>query len=494
MKKITFCAFIFFSLPSLLLATSAMKKEELSVEYAQEAAVIIDGQYLTLRDGIKKALELNPDIYIEKYNALMSDTEKSKFDGQYSPILNMNLTRSSNEYPELLYSQKGKKVDSTTLEASVAKHFSSGTTLVAGFSHSAIDLDPGTVARTYDITSPVAFVSLEQELFKNAFGFGERRQAKILNNVTQTQKEARIFSISLLTLNIVADYWRLAIASNHLDNAELLLNETSSVKKITAHKMGMGLSEKFEINYWNSLEAVSTTKLLQAKQDYNDSLKKFSRDINSDKVTGTRQKVILSEKYMEIDSEEAIKIALEKRFDYRSAKNELENAKMSSEAAQNGTLPSIKAVISASSMDYNSESSSKAYSNLGSRKYPSYSAGINLSYPLDNTSAKTDERNAHMRIKQAEKRLEATERFVRDDVLTKIENIKTSYEIYKNAKRASLEAEEFYKKMLSSFQNGRFSASSVRDAIDAMVSAREGALQTLIRVIAPYRTGPLVVT
>lgn len=60
--------------------------------------------------------------------------------------------------------KKGKKVDSTTLEASVAKHFSSGNNSCYAIFHSAIDLDPGTVARTTIAMCPVAFVSLEQEL------------------------------------------------------------------------------------------------------------------------------------------------------------------------------------------------------------------------------------------------------------------------------------------------------------------------------------------
>lgn len=455
-------------------------QEVLKVELASEPAIVIEGKHLTISEAIKKALDLNPDIYIEKYNALMADTSKMKFDSMYSPIANLGVSKSSSEYPALLYSVKGKKVDSKTIETSIGKHFSSGTTIAAGFSHSQIDFEPGTVPQKFDITSPVAFVSLEQELLKNAFGFSEKRQRKILDNVTNAQKEGRVFSMSLITLGIVVDYWKLAIVNSHLDNSKLMLDETNKVRKITSKKVNSGLSEKFEINYWNSLSALSTTKVLQAQQDYSDTLRKFLRDINSNEQTKVLGTVVLSNKLPTINADDAVKIAMEKRFDYRNAKRELENAQLETELYKNNALPSLKGTLAASSMDYNSDSSSRAYDNLKNRQYPSYSVGLNLSFPLDDTGNKADLRNAKIKIKQAEKRLEATEKSVRDDVMSKVENIKTSYEVYLNAKMASLEAEEFYKKMLTHFENGRFNASSVRDAIDAMINAREAALQTLV--------------
>lgn len=481
MKSALFIILFLTSFPFKGQAVFAKENQEaFKVELSNEPAIVIEGQYLTLGTAIKKALDLNPDIYIEKYNVIMSDTAKMKFDSIYSPIANLGVSKSTSEYPELLYPLKGKKVDSTTVETSIAKHFSSGTTIAAGISHSAIELDPGTTPRTFDITSPVAFVSLEQELLKNAFGFTEKRQGKILDNATKMQKEGRVFSMSLIALSIVVDYWRLAVVNNHLDNSTLMLDETNKVRKITSKKVNGGLSEKFEINYWNSLSAISTTKVLQAQQDYNNALRKFLRDINSNNQTQVIGKVVLSNKLPTINADAAIKIAMEKRSDYKNAKRELENAQLEAELYKNNTLPSLKGSLAASSMDYNYESSSKAYDNLKNRQYPSYSIGLSLSFPLDDTGNKADLRNANIKVKQIEKRLEATEKIVRDDVTSKIENIKTSYEVYQNAKTASIEAEEFYKKMLTHFENGRFNASSVRDAIDAMINAREAALQTLV--------------
>ncbi len=459
---------------------SLEKKSALTIELAPEAAIVIDGQFLTINQAIQKALELNPDIFVEKYNIMMTDTSNEKFDSQYSPILNLGLSRSMNEYPQLLYSMNGKKVESTKIETSLAKHFSSGTTVAAGISHSDVTFDPGTTPRKFDITNPVVFLSVEQELLKNAFGYGERRQRALIKNASDAQKEARTFSMSMITLGIVADYWRLAIVSNHLDNSKLMLQETSNVKKITSRKVSMGLSEKFEINYWNSLEALSTTKLLQARQDFKDASRKFLRDINSDINIGVNEKVILTDKYPQINVSDAIETALQKRHDYKNVKRELEIAKNEAEIARNASLPSLKGFLTASSMDFNPESPSKAYSNVESYKYGAYSVGLNLSYPLNDLGNTADKRNANFKIKQAEKRIEATERLIRDDVTSKVEKIQTSYEVYQNAKNARREAEEFYKKMLTSFQNGRFNASSVRDAIDAMINAREAELQSLV--------------
>ena len=103
-----------------------------------------------------------------------------------------------------------------------------------------------------------------------------------------------------------------------------------------------------------------------------------------------------------------------------------------------------------------------------------------MTYPLDGSSQKADARNALWAVEQSRKKLEAPGKYVKDDVTTKIENINTSHSLYKNAKEARKEAETYYYTMLTSMRRGRFTASTVRDAINAIMTCREAELQVLI--------------
>lgn len=456
------------------------KEPRIGVKISKEASILIDGKLITLSGAIQKAIELNPDIYITKYDAAMSDTQQMKFDAKYSPVLNAQAGISSYKYPELLYNTNGKQNDSVKGSVSLVKQFSTGTTVAAGFSHTSSDLDTGKGIAYNDIAGPSVFASIEQELLKNAFGYGDRRQKKILKNITESQKEARLYSMSLIALVVITDYWNIVIARDHLDNAKLMLAETKKVRKIVSDKVNIGLSEKFEINYWNSLVASSKASVSQAEQNYRNQMRKFLRDINSDKSITMQEKVFLSDILPSINTDEAIKKAMTKRVDYTNAQRDLENAKLNKEMYENNGLPSVKGSLNVSSMDYNYESSDAAYSNVKSGKFRSYDAKISMTYPLDDTDQKAETRNAGWIVEQSKKKLEATGRLVKDDVITKIENINTNYSLYKNAKEARKEAELYYYTMLTNMRRGRFAASTVRDAINALISCREAELQILV--------------
>ncbi len=454
-------------------------RSHIEVEISGETAVIIDGEKYTLPEMIVKAIELNPDIYIARYNAAMSDTGEKQFNTKFSPVLNASGGVSSVTNPEFMYPLYGKKTDSASASISIAKIFSTGTTVAAGAGHTSSNFDTG-YGQKYDISSPVVFASIEQELLRNGFGYSDRKQEKILRNVSDMQRDASIYSMSMVALGVIADYWNVVLAQDRLDNAKLMLTETQRVRKIVAEKVNIGLNEKFEINYWNALAASSRAQVSQAEQNYRSCMRKFLRNVNMDRKITMQEKVVLTERIPEINSDEAIKRAFEKRADYLNAVRDLENARLSLSINENSSLPSLKGALSVSSMDYNTVSSGDAYSNMASMKYPSYQAKLSMTYPLDNTGQRADERNAGWIVEQSKQNLEKTKRYVKDDVITKIENISTNYQLYKEAKESSRQAQLYYNSMLSNLRVGRFAASSVRDALSALVSSREMELQLLV--------------
>jgi outer membrane protein TolC len=459
--------------------SSRINESNITVEISDESAVIIDGQRYTLAEIIEKSIELNPDINIVRYNAAMSDTDRMKFDSKYSLYLNAEAGVSSAKYPEFLYSENGKQNDSVSVSTSVARSFSTGTTVAAGIGRTKTKLDSG-MGQEYDITNPAVFASIEQELLKNAFGYNDRKQVKILDNAAKMQRDAYIYSISLVTFGVIVDYWKVVIAQNRLDNSRMMLAETKRVRRIVSEKVNIGLSEKFEINYWNSLVASSNASVKQAEQNYRNAMRQLLRDINMDRKITMQEKVVLSDKLPVINHEEALKRAFAKRADYLNAERALENAKLSIRINENNALPSLKGSVSVSSMDYNTDSAGDAYSNTKEMKYPAYEAKISMTYPLDDTGLKADERNAAWGVEQSKQNLEKARRYVRDDVTTRIENIGTNHQLYTEAKEARKQAELYYRSMVSNLKMGRFAASSVRDALDALVSCKEMELQLLV--------------
>lgn len=449
----------------------------IEIELADEAAVIIGGYRITISEAIKKAIESNHDILSGKYDVAMTDTDYQKFQSKYSAYFNAEGGISSTEYPDAMQSKYGKSTRSTYGSASLAKSFSSGTTVSAGVKHTISAPDYGSGSTTYH--NPVVFASIEQELLKNAFGYNDRKQDEILKNASQMQKDAIIYNLSLVVVGVIVDYWNVIVYKTDMDNAELMLRETKRVRRIVTDNVRLGLAEQFELNFWNSRVASSEAALAQAEQQYRDGLRKFLQVVDMHEEITMQEKAILSNKLPVINTEAAIKTAYSKRADYLNAVRSLENAKLQLKMYENESLPSLKGSVSVSSMDYN-ESLGESYGNTSSAQYPTFDAKIALTYPLDDSQQQVNERNSGWMVEQAKTQVNKYQRIVKDDVTSKIEKIDTSYKLYQKAKEARVQAEIYYGKMLTNLRRGRFTAANVRDALDSLVNSKEQELRLLV--------------
>ncbi len=483
MKRKIFSLISIAGLSIILTSASAQNNNDISIskpieiELADEAAVIIGGYRITLSEAIKKAIESNHDILSGKYDVAMADSDYKKFQSKYSPYFNAEGGITSAEYPETLYSRYGKSSKTTYASASLAKSFSTGTTVSAGIKNTIASNNYGSGATDYN--NPVIFASIEQELLKNAFGYNDRKQEEILKNAAQMQKDAIIYNLSLVVVGVIVDYWNVIVYKTNMDNAQLMLQETKRVRKIVADNVRLGLAEQFELNFWNSRLASSEAALSQAEQQYRDGLRKFLQVVDLKEEITMQEKAILSNKLPVINTEEAIKTAYAKRADYLNAQRTLDNSKLMLKVYENESLPSLTGSVSVSSMDYN-ESLGESYTNTSSAKYPSLEAKVSLSYPLDDSQQQVNERNSRWMVEQAKTQISKYQRIVKDDVTSRIENINTSYRLYEKAKEARIQAEIYYSKMLINLRRGRFTAATVREALDALVNSREQELGLLV--------------
>jgi len=449
----------------------------IEIELADEPAVILGGYRITLSEAIRKAIESNHDILTGKYDVAMADSDYQKFLTKYSPVFAAEGGLSSSKYPEAMWSKYGESSKSIYSSASLAKSFSSGTTVAAGIKHTYSSTEYPSA--TVNAHNPIIFASIEQEFLKNAFGYNDRKQLEILKNASSMQKDMIIYNLSLVVVSVIVDYWNVIINKNNMDNSALLLQETKRVRRIVADNVKLGLSEQFELNFWNLRVATSEASLASAQQKYKDSVRKFLQTVNMESEITMQEKAVLSNKVPDINLDEAIKRAYAKRADYLNAERALENAKLALDMYQNEALPSLKGALSISSMDYD-ESLGASYGHTSSVKYPTYEAKVSLTYPLDNKDQKIKERNARWNIEQAKTQLEKYRRIVKDDVTSKYENIQTTYELYTKAREARIQAELYYNKMLANLRRGRFTAASVREALDALIGTKEQELQLLV--------------
>lgn len=451
------------------------KIKTVNIELSDHAAYIIGGKKVTLGDAIRMVLENNRDTLTGAYEVAMSDAEYLKLKGKYSPVFNLGGGISYQKYPDMaapIYGMEQKRWD---ISASLSKMFSTGTTVSTGIGHPRTEIDWPPRSKYY---SPEVFVSLQQELFKNSFGYIDRRLLKINKNLSQIKREYLLFQLSGLVIEAVLDYWTVIIHMSALDNAELQLKETQRLHTIISENVRLGLSEEFELNYYNTLVALAESKTMNARQNLSDALKKLLRTLNIDDMefTGT---VVLSDRLPVVDSAGALDDAYKKRADYNNAVLTLQNAKMNLEIYKNEGLPSVTAEVNGTTLAQR-EGVNDAYSDISSTKYPGWEARLMLTYPLNDTAQKTNKRDAKYQLEQAKLQVDKFKRLVKDDVATSIEHIHTFFNLYQKTNEARYQSEVYYRKLRDSLKRGRFTSAVVKNGLDTMIESRHAELEALV--------------
>ncbi len=462
--------------------------QPVTVEISDHAAFSIAGQTITLGRAIELVLEQNRDTLTGAYDVAMTDSLYRKYQAKYSPNLSLEGAVKNQENPPgtaVLYGTEKRTWD---LGASIAKMFETGTTVAAGVKHEyakteyiPININGTPIAfGLSEYHMPVVFASVKQELLKNSFGFSERREQEILKNQGKMQRDAIIYQLAGLVVGVVVDYWTLVIDSAALENAELQLRETRRVRNIMAANVRIGLAESFDLNYYNTLVANSEARAASARQKYRDTLRNLLQTLNLDPTIRLTGKALLSGRPEQVDLSASLKAAYAKRTDYNNALISLENAKMALSIYRNDALPSVTAEVNVSSLGMD-KSMGTAYSDTGKASYPTWEAKVGVTYPLNDTNQKTNERNARFQVKQAEIQVDKYRRVVRDDVTAKVEHLDTYFQLYGKAKEATRQSEIYYGQLVANLRRGRFTASVVKNGLDAMVETRQRELEALVQ-------------
>lgn len=471
-------------------ARAARESRPIRIDIAEEPALVLGSMKITLSQAIVWAVKQNYDALAVSYEVAMLDTQYNQFMKRFSTYLS---AEGGAAYSRNVPSQKtfaGIDVTQAKVNATVAHKFLSGTTVAGG-----VEYEYDAFNRKKDLSSslfsgmygpshphkPGIFISVQQELLKNAFGINDRMTRDILNNESKKQKDRIVFALSLIIVQVIGEYWTTVMDKISLENAELQVRETKKVRDMTARNAAYGLADDYTLGMYNSMLAGAEARLVMARQKYRESLRAFLTTINIDEnmdVTGT---AVFTSRYPAMNIEEALKTAYQKRADYINAMRDLENARSGLKIAENNALPSLVASISGRMTAENNSFGDALTKDLGQVKYPQIQGKIMLSHPIGDNDLYIQQRNARFRVKQAQLQLDKYRRTVKDDILNASDNIEASYRLYQKATEARKQSEIFYRGMLRDLGLGRLNSAIAKNGLDALIQSREMELQALVK-------------
>ncbi|WP_246052213.1 TolC family protein [Leptospira idonii] len=453
---------------------------------------------LTISQAIEQVIENNIIVQNAKLEIIKADTPELKNESKFAWRALAGIQSSKQYFPNnrnniFLGTIRGQD----KISAGIEKQFKMGTYFKTEVSTVRYDTnafenpnDPN-AASFAPLAAPPMYtgavsVTLSQELLKYGFGKTEEEKEKILKSQTALIRENYINVLTQLVVKILVDYWSLGIVDSQIVTYEKVLKNTDEIRRLTARKAGLGLSEGFEVNQWNQAYLRTSSLLEKAKVDRLEAERNLVRVLNVDPSSSVEGVTDLSETLPTgINKEADKKYALANRIDYLILLRQREVAKLLLSTALAEDDPSLKASITYSSIGQNFMSPqenflARANGVTSLTAFPQLYAEMKMSYPLWDLGVKAGIKEAETNQKMIDLQISNLEQEITQEIDTRYEMVVSSHKLLEDLKKTRKETETYYEGLMTRFRQGRFTALHVKNALDSLAQSELSVSQAKI--------------
>jgi outer membrane protein TolC len=461
---------------------------------------------LTVEQAVQRALENNVDIAVEKFSPLASEAQIGGARGAYDPTFTSNWSFQSRTSEGTNAFAGATKVDSDTLnyDFSASKLLSSGGTLRADFSNDRTSTN--SVFSTFNPSYNSAFqVNFTQPLLRNR----KIDNARLNLQLTKRNREIsdlQFRSVIVGTLSSVRRlYYDLIYAQDNLTAQQKSLELARRFLKENQIKVDVGTLAPLDVVAAESEVATREEGVLVAENslaEAEDALRRTIFPKNDPEAWRTR--IVPTDRPtadpVAADPDAALAAALQKRIDYAVAKKNLENLRSQLDLAAEGVRPGLDLVATYGTAGTGGTLITRsgfggpivstipggygdALKDVIGQDFPTWSLGVNFTYPLGNRAAKATEARNRIAYDQAEVSLRRLELNIASEVRSAARAVETNLKRVATTQAARtlqarrLDAEE--KKFAAGMSTNFLVTQAQRDLALAEVAE--------LRAIADYR-------
>jgi outer membrane protein len=367
---------------------------------------------LSLDEAVKRALENNVDIAVDRYNPDLSAQSVRSAEGYYDPFLFSTLTHSSADTKGTTAISGGTVVNSKTevWNFGVSLPIQTGAGFTVTFNNNKRDSNSNLTSYSPLFNSALN-LSLTQPLLKNFRVDSPRTQLRL----TKKNREITDVQFRQTVINTVATvkiaYWELIYAIDNLDAAQKSLDLAKKLLEENEIRVKVGTMAPLDVVSAQSEVAGREQGVIVAENalaNAEDQLKRYVFPQNDPAMWSTRIAPTdrPSAEPVPVDMEAAVKNALENRTDMVAARKSLEKDDLSLRFARNQLLPQVDLTATYGAagaggtqlirdpafggpvVDTVPGGYSDALSQVFGRDYPTWSVGLYLTYAIPNRSLK----------------------------------------------------------------------------------------------------------
>ncbi len=460
---------------------------------------------LSLDETVERALKNNASIAVQKFSPETAEADVNAARGAFDLLLTGNLERRSaaSQGQSIFSGGSTLDTDSRSFGFGVQQLLQTGATLSASFDSTRSETNRFDALFNPSYTAGLN-ASFTQPLARGRGIDSPRQRLRVAKNNRAISDAAfhqtvvaTLASVKQLYNNLLFSIDNLGAQRKNLALAKKLLEEnrirvkvgTLAPLDVVAAESEVASREEAVILAENSLRDAED-RLKEAIFPTNDPQNWALRIVPTDRPTAERP---------QIDVEAAVTNALAKRTDMAQARLGLENQDLGLRLARNQSLPGVDLVLTYGlsglsgtqrrDADGNplpspiEQGLGDAISNITGRDFPTWTIGVNVSYPLGNRSAKGAEARARLSKEQALADLRRLELQIAAEVRSAARSVETNFKRVESTRAARrlaeqrLEAEE--KRFAAGMSTNFLVTQAQRDLAVAEVSE--------VRAIADYR-------
>lgn len=420
---------------------------------------------LSLDEAVKRALENNNDIAVQRYNPELSDEQIRLYRGAYDPLLISTVSQNSRTSPATnAFTGAPELVNKTTTYNFGAEQLlKTGGNLRVDFNN-----NRGSTNSVFSSFNPSFNASLNANLsqpFMRNFKIDANR---LQLRVARKNREISDVQFQQTVTNTVANvkdlYYDLIYAIDNLEAqrknlslAQKLLDENQIKVKVGTMAPLDVVAAQSEVASREEGVIVAEAALLEAEDaiksaifPQNDASMWALRIVPTDRPTAEP---------MVVDVETATKRAIEARTDIVAARKSLENAQDNVKYATNQTLPDLNVVAAYGTSGIGGTviqrdgfggpvirtipgGYSDALSSVFGRDFPTWTLGLNFSYPLFNRQARANSARAKISRDQSVASLRRLEMQVASEVRSAGRAVDTNYKRVESTRAARVLSEQ----------------------------------------------------
>ncbi len=366
---------------------------------------------LSIKESIALALKGNLDIAIEGFTPQIRDQDLLSEKSVYDPSAFLEALRSDNRLPATLNLLTGQRVlsDLWDFNTGLRQKLPTGGTYELRFNNEFLRV-PGSGSGDGFISK--FGLTITQPLLKN-FGFEANETGiRIATNNQSISREQLRLKVSDITTQVQNAYVELVFAIENLAVQRRSLRLAQDLVTLNKARVRAGVAAPVEVTQAEAQEAARVQDVILAEKAVRDSEDSLKVVLNIPGSAGWGQEIQptfnLTFEPKRVNLEETIRTALDSRYEYKSAKLDIENREISVRLTRNQLLPDLSLTGGV-----NTNGFGKSYGNnldaMTSGDFVSYSVGVVLTVPLGNRAAEASHAKARLTAEQAKMSLKQLE-------------------------------------------------------------------------------------